>query len=73
MIKSLSGSTVTLACTSKATMDDAVLALPEVHRALHQPSVPPTPLFEGVSSRRLRVLFAVLMGSDACLGGVPNL
>lgn len=54
-------------------MDDAVLALPEMQRAQHPPLTPPVPLFEGITSRKLRVLFAVLMGSDACLGGVPDL
>ena len=31
-----------------------------------------TPVFEGITDRRLRVLLAVIMGSDAWPSGIPN-
>ena len=72
-VKVFSGPSITRLSTSQSTLDDAVLALCEKDNGLHKLQLAKTPLFEGIVDRRLRVVLAVIIDSDACIRGVPDL
>ena len=72
-VKVFSGPSITRLSTSQSTLDDAVLALCEKDNGLHKLQLAKTPLFEGIVDRRLWVILAVIIDSDACIRGVPDL
>ena len=72
-VQVFSGSSITLFSTSQSPLDDTVLALGKEENGLHRPQLAKTPLFEGMVDRGLRVLLAVIIDSDACICGVPDL
>ena len=76
-IKVFTGASVTISCTSRATLEDALNGL-DGNQQVHQKVLPASkkclfsPIFEGICDCWLRVLMAVVMGSDAWPTGVPN-
>ena len=72
-VKVFTGPSITLSSTSQLTLNDAVLAIGKEEIGLHELQLAKTPLFEGIVDRRLRFLLAVIMDSDACIRGVPDL
>ena len=72
-IKVFNGPSLTVSSTSRSTLDDAMRGLGEDGEQIRKVKEPASPLFEGLHDRRLRVLLAVIIGSDAWPSGVPGL
>ena len=62
-----------MSSTSRSTLDDALRGLGGDGEQIRKVKEPASPLFKGLHDRRLRVLLAVIIGSDAWPSGVPGL
>ena len=67
------GGIVTLSCTSKSTLDDAISCLSDLSKKKVKWSCPEYPIFEGIVDMKTRILIAVIIGCDVCPGGVKGI
>ena len=73
VINVFTGRKLKIASTSKASMDGAISFLVPESQSRVQTLEATSPMYEGVKSMKLRALISVILGGDACPGGVKDI